>query len=240
MERLLTRLKGVGKRGHSPKTSAGRRGAVCANENGRHKTRTTAPRARWRLRDLRMAIITRPGAISPVLFRKDSFTLTSLAAALSSPPDSQRGELMSFQCTLVTPEQQVLDETVTQAIVPAHDGSGRHPDRALPPAGEAGTGELRIDLPGGQQRFFFVDGGVAQMKDNKLTILSTDAAAGVGDRRRDRAGRVRRGRGASADRCEDGGGAGASVCGRGRSRRSRGSDRFSYFNWIGPLGKPSG
>ena len=29
---------------------------------------------------------------------------------------------MSFQCTVVTPEQQVLDETVTQAILPAHDG----------------------------------------------------------------------------------------------------------------------
>jgi F-type H+-transporting ATPase subunit epsilon len=83
---------------------------------------------------------------------------------------------MSFQCTLVTPEQQVLDETVQQAIVPAHDGligilTGRAPLLI-----KLGTGELRIDLPGGQRRYFFVDGGVAQMKDNKLTILSTDAA----------------------------------------------------------------
>ena len=84
---------------------------------------------------------------------------------------------MSFQCTLVTPEQQVLDETVQQAIVPAHDGligilTGRAPLLI-----KLGTGELRIDLPGGQRRYFFVDGGVAQMKDNKLTILSTAAAA---------------------------------------------------------------
>src|SRR3954465_11006588 len=83
---------------------------------------------------------------------------------------------MSFQCVLVTPEQQVLDETVTQAIVPAHDGqvgilTGRSPILV-----KLGTGELRVDLPGGQRRFYFVDGGVAQMKDNKLTILSTDAA----------------------------------------------------------------
>jgi F-type H+-transporting ATPase subunit epsilon len=83
---------------------------------------------------------------------------------------------MSFQCTLVTPEQQVLDETVQQAIVPGHDGligilTGRSPLLI-----KLGTGQLRIDLPGGQQRYFFVDGGVAQMKDNKLTILSTDAA----------------------------------------------------------------
>jgi len=84
---------------------------------------------------------------------------------------------MSFQCTLVTPEQQVLDETVQQAILPAHDGqigilTGRSPLLV-----KLGTGEFRVDLPGGQRRHFFVDGGVAQVKDNKLTILSTDAAA---------------------------------------------------------------
>ena len=83
---------------------------------------------------------------------------------------------MSFQCTLVTPEQQVLDEQIQQAIVPGHDGlmgilTGRSPLLM-----KLGTGTLRIDLPGGQKRYFFVDGGVAQMKDNKLTILSTDAA----------------------------------------------------------------
>ena len=29
---------------------------------------------------------------------------------------------MAFQCVIVTPEQQALDESVTQAILPAHDG----------------------------------------------------------------------------------------------------------------------
>ncbi len=32
---------------------------------------------------------------------------------------------------------------------------------------------MRVDLAGGQQRFFLVDGGVAQMNDNKLTVLTT-------------------------------------------------------------------
>ena len=29
---------------------------------------------------------------------------------------------MSFQCTVVTPEEQAFDAQVTQAILPAHDG----------------------------------------------------------------------------------------------------------------------
>jgi F-type H+-transporting ATPase subunit epsilon len=83
---------------------------------------------------------------------------------------------MSFQCTLVTPEQQVLDETVQQAIVPAHDGLVGILTGRAPLLVKLGTGALRIDLASGQRRYFFVDGGIAQMKDNKLTILSTDAA----------------------------------------------------------------
>ena len=38
---------------------------------------------------------------------------------------------MAFQCVIVTPEAQVFDESVTQAIVPAHDGQiGILTDRA--------------------------------------------------------------------------------------------------------------
>jgi len=83
---------------------------------------------------------------------------------------------MSFQCTLVTPEQQVLYEQIQQAIVPGHDGLIGILTGRAPLLMKLGTGTLRIDLAGGQKRYFFVDGGVAQMKDNKLMILSTDAA----------------------------------------------------------------
>ena len=82
---------------------------------------------------------------------------------------------MPFQCTIVTPEQQVLDASLTQAILPAHDGLvGILTDHA-PLLVKLGTGRLQIDLPGGQSRAFFVDGGVAQVKDNKLTVLTNDA-----------------------------------------------------------------
>lgn len=82
---------------------------------------------------------------------------------------------MAFQCVIVTPEQQALDESVTQAIVPAHDGLiGILTDRA-PLLVKLGLGPLRIDLAGGQQRTYLIEGGVAQMKSNRLTILTNEA-----------------------------------------------------------------
>jgi F-type H+-transporting ATPase subunit epsilon len=82
---------------------------------------------------------------------------------------------MSFQCTIVTPEQQALDEKAEQVVLPAHDGlMGILTDRA-PLLVKLGVGPLRVDVAGGKQQLFLVDGGVAQMKDNKLTILTTTA-----------------------------------------------------------------
>ncbi len=82
---------------------------------------------------------------------------------------------MAFQCILVTPEQQVLDESIIQAIVPAHDGKLGVLTNRAPLLMKLGLGEMRLDLPGGQRRFFYVEGGVAQVKDNKLTILTQQA-----------------------------------------------------------------
>jgi F-type H+-transporting ATPase subunit epsilon len=82
---------------------------------------------------------------------------------------------MSFQCVIVTPEAQVLDETVTQVVVPAHDGEVGILTGRAPLLVKLGLGPLRIDLPGGQRRELFVEGGVAQMKDNRLTIVTNEA-----------------------------------------------------------------
>ncbi len=82
---------------------------------------------------------------------------------------------MAFRCTIVTPEEQVLDESLTQAILPAHDGLlGILTDRA-PLLAKLGQGPLRVDLAGGQTRNYYVEGGIAQMKDNQLTILTNEA-----------------------------------------------------------------
>jgi F-type H+-transporting ATPase subunit epsilon len=82
---------------------------------------------------------------------------------------------MAFQCVIVTPEQQVFDESITQAIVPAHDGQiGILTDRA-PLLAKLGIGPLQLDLPQGPSRTYFIAGGIAQMKDNRLTIVTNEA-----------------------------------------------------------------
>ena len=82
---------------------------------------------------------------------------------------------MAFQCTVVTPEQQAFDASISQAILPAHDGLVGILTGRAPLLVKLGLGPLRIDLPGGKSREFLVDGGVAQMKDNKLTVLTGEA-----------------------------------------------------------------
>ncbi len=80
----------------------------------------------------------------------------------------------TFRCTIVTPEAQILDEQVTYASIPAHDGQiGLAPKRA-PMLVKLGDGPLRLDVAG-QERWFFVTGGFAQMKNDRLTLLTSKA-----------------------------------------------------------------
>jgi len=82
---------------------------------------------------------------------------------------------MAFKCVVVTPDSQIADDTVTQVILPAHDGEmGILTDRS-PLLVKLGVGQLRLDVQGGARKLFFVDGGIAQMVDNKLTILTDEA-----------------------------------------------------------------
>lgn len=82
---------------------------------------------------------------------------------------------MAFQCIVLTPEQQLVSQSVTQVILPAHDGlmgilTGRAPIMV-----KLGIGPLRIDAPDGKKTYYFVDGGLAQMKEDTLTILTPSA-----------------------------------------------------------------
>ena len=80
----------------------------------------------------------------------------------------------SFQCSVITPERVVLDTPATFVAFPAHDGEvGILPHRA-PLVFKLGIGELRVQTPSETQRFY-IDGGFAQMVNNKLAILTEQA-----------------------------------------------------------------
>jgi F-type H+-transporting ATPase subunit epsilon len=82
---------------------------------------------------------------------------------------------MAFQCIVLTPEQQVLSREITQAIIPAHDGlMGILTDRA-PAMVRLGIGPLRVDFGENKKSYFLIEGGLAQVKENTLTILTTGA-----------------------------------------------------------------
>lgn len=81
----------------------------------------------------------------------------------------------TFRCTIVTPESPILDEEARYVSFPAWDGQiGILPGRA-PLLAKLGAGPMRVDLASGESRTWFVAGGFAQMKDNKLSVLSDEA-----------------------------------------------------------------
>lgn len=81
----------------------------------------------------------------------------------------------NFQCTLVTPQRQLLDEQLSYASIPAADGQLGVMHRRAPLMIKLGDGALRLDTASGQTHWYFVGGGFAQMKDNVLTLLAGEA-----------------------------------------------------------------
>jgi F-type H+-transporting ATPase subunit epsilon len=80
----------------------------------------------------------------------------------------------TFRCTVITPNTQVLDQDVTAALIPAWDGEIGLLKQRAPLLVKLGFGSMRIDSDKGSERFF-IAGGFAQMKDDKLTLLTDQA-----------------------------------------------------------------
>ncbi len=82
---------------------------------------------------------------------------------------------MSLQCEIVTPDKQTFSQPVNAAVLPAHDGYiGILPGRA-PLLVKLGAGGLAVDVAGGKRITFFIEGGIAQVKDDKITVLTNEA-----------------------------------------------------------------
>jgi F-type H+-transporting ATPase subunit epsilon len=79
-----------------------------------------------------------------------------------------------LQCTVVTPERAVLDETADFVALPLYDGElGVLPGRAAL-IGRLGYGELRVRT-GARTERYYIDGGFAEVRSNAVTVLTPRA-----------------------------------------------------------------
>lgn len=81
----------------------------------------------------------------------------------------------NFRIAIVTPEAQILDEECIYASIPAHDGQIGIEHLRAPLLVKLGDGTLKITSPHGDDSFYFIGGGFAQVKDDVLTILTEQA-----------------------------------------------------------------
>ena len=82
----------------------------------------------------------------------------------------------AFHCSLVTPEQSMLEAEATYADVPAHDGQVGFMANHAPALIQLGKGRLTLTLADQSKRVYQLAGGFAQMNANRLTLLSEKAA----------------------------------------------------------------
>ncbi len=88
----------------------------------------------------------------------------------------QKGKGRALHCVVVTPEKTLLDAIVDFVAIPLDDGElGVLPGRT-PLLGRLGIGELRTRTGTTVVRYL-VDGGFAQIRDDVVTILTTNAVA---------------------------------------------------------------
>ena len=80
----------------------------------------------------------------------------------------------TFHCSVITPERALLEADAISVVFPAHDGEVGILKNHAPLLYKLGVGLLRVKTPEGEQAFF-VDGGFAQMVENRLTLLTEQA-----------------------------------------------------------------
>ena len=82
--------------------------------------------------------------------------------------------MSTFRCAIVTPTEQVLDEDVTEVEFPQWDGQRGLMKSAAPFVGRLGVGLLRIRISGGGDKEFLLNGGFAELHDDKLVLLADE------------------------------------------------------------------
>ena len=80
----------------------------------------------------------------------------------------------TITCSLITPEQEVFEKEASYVNLPAHDGQMGFMANRAPLLVKLGTGLLTVTGEGVDTKMN-ISGGFAQMKGNKLAILTDKA-----------------------------------------------------------------
>jgi len=84
----------------------------------------------------------------------------------------------TITCRLVTPTEELLNEQVVYASVPAWDGLIGFQHGGSPLVSRLGLGKMRLDFPsdaGSGSRDYLIEGGFVEMGHNELVILAEHA-----------------------------------------------------------------
>ncbi len=79
-----------------------------------------------------------------------------------------------LQLQIVTPESVTFDESIDHVVLPSWKGELAVYPRHAPLLSRMGFGELRAAV-GGQMQRFFVDGGIVEVRGERVTVLSDRA-----------------------------------------------------------------
>ena len=77
----------------------------------------------------------------------------------------------SFRCTLVTPQEQVVDTSVSYASIPGWDGLFGVAPKHAPLVAKLVDGPLRLDCVAEGVKSYFVGSGFAQIKGDLLSLV---------------------------------------------------------------------
>ncbi|MBM4214543.1 MAG: F0F1 ATP synthase subunit epsilon [Gammaproteobacteria bacterium] len=81
----------------------------------------------------------------------------------------------TIHCDIVSAEGEIFSGPAKMVFVPAAQGEIGIAPRHAPLLTMIKSGEVRVQLPDGQEQFFFVGGGTLEIQPKKVTVLADTA-----------------------------------------------------------------
>jgi F-type H+-transporting ATPase subunit epsilon len=93
-----------------------------------------------------------------------------MSASPTTPAAAPRGR--GLRVAIVTPEGLAFEGAAASVVVPGHDGEVAFLPHHAGYVGALGYGELRVTTPEGIRRRWFLEGGVAEVAGDAVTVLA--------------------------------------------------------------------